>query len=120
MGQIIDRRSILGLCVGTAAGAAFLASAAPSYAAPVTFKADLKGATEVPPNTTGGTGTITASYDASTQMLTWSGSYSGSTGPGDGGAFPRSGRPRQERRRGDLDFDQRRDVRRARSRARRR
>jgi hypothetical protein len=34
----------------------------------------------VPPNTTSGTGTVTASYDASTKTLTWSGSYSGTTG----------------------------------------
>ncbi len=81
MDKAFDRRSILGLCVGTAAGAGLLASAVPSYAAPVAFKADLKGATEVPPNTTGGTGSVTASYDPSTKMLTWSGTFSGTTGP---------------------------------------
>jgi len=78
--QTFDRRSILGICVGGAAGAALLAST-PSYAAPVAFKADLKGASEVPANTTTGTGSVTASYDASTKTLTWSGTFSGTTGP---------------------------------------
>lgn len=81
MDKTFDRRSILGICVGSAAGAVLLASAAPGHAAPVTFKADLKGASEVPPNTTTGTGTVTASYDASTKTLSWNGSYSGTTGP---------------------------------------
>ena len=53
MRQTFDRRSVLGICVGSAAGAALLASGAPSYAATTTFKADLKGASEVPPNTDG-------------------------------------------------------------------
>ena len=52
MRQTFDRRSVLGICVGSAAGAALLASGAPSYAATTTFKADLKGSSEVPPNTT--------------------------------------------------------------------
>ena len=81
MRQTFDRRSILGFCAGSAAGAVLLASAAPTYAAAVTFKADLKGASEVPPNTTAGSGTVTATFDPATKQLTWSGSYSGLTGP---------------------------------------
>ncbi|MGB7038037.1 MAG: CHRD domain-containing protein [Xanthobacteraceae bacterium] len=81
MRQIIDRRSVLGICVGSAAGAALLASGTPSQAADTTFKAELKGSSEVPPNTTGGTGSVTASYDASTKTLTWNGTFSGLTGP---------------------------------------
>lgn len=81
MRLIFDRRSVLTYCVGSAAGAVLLASASPSYAAPVQFKADLKGASEVPPNTTGGSGSVTASYDPATKQLTWSGTYSGLTGP---------------------------------------
>lgn len=81
MHQTFDRRSILRLCVGTAAGAALLASAAPSYAATVTFKADLKAASEVPPNQSAGAGSVTASFDPATKELSWSGSYSGLTGP---------------------------------------
>jgi hypothetical protein len=67
--------------VGSAAGAALLASGAPSYAATTTFKADLKGSSEVPPNTTAGTGSVTATYDPATKELTWSGTFSGLTGP---------------------------------------
>ncbi len=81
MRRTFDRRSVLGYCVGTAASAALLATAAPSYAAAVQFKTDLKGSSEVPPNTTTGSGSVTASYDPATKQLTWSGSYSGLTGP---------------------------------------
>jgi len=81
MRQSIDRRSVLGICVGGAAGAALLASSAPSYAAGTAFKADLKGSSEVPPNTTGGTGSVTATYDPATKELSWSGTFSGLTGP---------------------------------------
>ena len=79
--QAIDRRSVLGYCVGGAAGAVLLGSATPSRAAPVNFKAMLNGATEVPPNQTTGTGTVTASFDPATKELTWSGSFSGLSGP---------------------------------------
>jgi hypothetical protein len=81
MRQTFDRRTLLGYCVGGAAGAAFLASASPSFAATTQFKADLKGATEVPPNTTAGTGTVTATFDPASKELTWTGSFSGLTGP---------------------------------------
>jgi hypothetical protein len=76
MRQTFDRRSILGY----AASAALLASASPSFAATETFKATLKGADEVPPNTTAGAGTLTATYDPATKQLTWNGTYSGLTG----------------------------------------
>jgi CHRD domain len=79
--QAIDRRSVLGYCVGGAAGAVLLGSATPSRAAPVNFKAAMNGATEVPPNQTTGTGTVTASFDPATKELTWSGSFSGLSGP---------------------------------------
>jgi hypothetical protein len=81
MTRAYDRRTVLGYAVGTAAGAALLASARPSQAAAMQFKADLKGSTEVPPTTSTGTGTLTASYDPATKTLTWSGSFSGLTGP---------------------------------------
>ena len=60
--------------------AAVLAFASPSYAEILHFKADLKGSDEVPPNDTAGTGTLTATYDTATRVLTWEGSYSGLTG----------------------------------------
>ena len=81
MTQTLDRRSVLGYCVGSAAGAVLLVSAAPSYAATTQFKADLKGSTEVPANQTTGTATVTASFDPASKELTWSGTYSGLSGP---------------------------------------
>jgi len=58
-----------------------LAFASPSMAAMMTFKATLNGKSEVPPNTTAGTGEVTATYDTDSKKLTWKGSYSGLTGP---------------------------------------
>ncbi|MGB7260136.1 MAG: CHRD domain-containing protein [Pseudolabrys sp.] len=58
-----------------------LAVASPAMAAVVNFKADLKGASEVPPNNSAGSGQVTATYDTSTKKLSWKGSYSGLSGP---------------------------------------
>jgi hypothetical protein len=74
-------RLVIGLPVGVAAIAALLAFASPGYAEAVKFKADLTGASEVPPNTSKGTGTVTATYDTGTKQLSWKGSYSGLSGP---------------------------------------
>ena len=52
-----------------------------AQAAEVNFKADLSGASEVPPVTTAGRGTATAALDPATKMLTWTVTYSGLTGP---------------------------------------
>jgi CHRD domain len=81
LGQEIDRRSVLGFCVGGAAGAALLGAATPSFSAPLNYKATMNAATEVPPNPSAGTGTVTATFDPATKELTWSGSFSGLTGP---------------------------------------
>jgi hypothetical protein len=69
--------------LAAAAALAFTLSAAfaPADAETVKYKADLAGPGEVPPNDSKGTGTIEASLDAETKTLTWSGSYSGLTGP---------------------------------------
>jgi hypothetical protein len=80
MRQTFVRRSILGYGIGGAASALLLAFASRANAATAAYKADLKGATEVPPNTTTGTGTITATFDPATKELTWSGSFSGLSG----------------------------------------
>jgi hypothetical protein len=81
MRQTFSRRSVLGYAAGSAAGAVLLSSAQPSQAAPMKFKADMNAASEVPPTTSSGKGTLTASYDPATKMLTWEGSFSGLTGP---------------------------------------
>jgi hypothetical protein len=80
MRQTFDRRSILGYCTGGAATAFLLGLVSPTYASTLQLKADLKGSEEVPPNQTTGTGTLTASFDTDSKMLTWKGSYSGLTG----------------------------------------
>ena len=81
MRQTFDRRSVLGLAVGSAAGAMFVSSARPTYAAGTAYKATLSGTTEVPPTTSSGTGTATVTYDSSTKMVTWEGDFSGLSGP---------------------------------------
>src|SRR5471032_944686 len=62
-------------------GAAIALTLAPASADMLKYKADLNGASENPPTTSKGTGSIEASYDTATKMLTWSGTYSGLTGP---------------------------------------
>jgi hypothetical protein len=81
MSHNYDRRTVLGLAVGTAASAAFAASASPTYAAGTAYKAALSGGSEVPPTTSTGTGTATVTYDASTKTVTWQGSFGGLSGP---------------------------------------
>jgi hypothetical protein len=69
-------RSILFLA--TLAAASALTSA---FAETIKYKADLSSAAEVPPNDTGAKGTIEATYDSAAGTLSWSGSYSGLSGP---------------------------------------
>jgi hypothetical protein len=45
------------------------------------LKTSMNANSEVPPNSSKGTGTLTATYDTSTKKLSWKGSYSGLTGP---------------------------------------
>lgn len=46
----------------------------------INFKADLSGASEVPPVTGAGSGSATASLDTATKTLTWTVTYSGLSG----------------------------------------
>jgi hypothetical protein len=64
--------------------------AALTLAAAITFagqasaeklRATLNGASEVPANTSKGTGTVDANYDPTSKKLTWELTYSGLTGP---------------------------------------
>ena len=52
-----------------------------AHAETVKFHATMTGATEVPPKTTDGKGTVEASLDTTTKMLTYDVTYSGLTGP---------------------------------------
>src|ERR1700761_324625 len=76
MTELFARRSILGYCIGGAASAVVLASASRSEAATTTFKASLDGKSEVPPNTTSGTASVTVTYDPATKKISWDGTYS--------------------------------------------
>jgi len=57
-----------------------LACAAPSVAAMVDLKADLKASNEVPPNESKGTGSVTATFDTDSNRLSWKGTVSGLIG----------------------------------------
>jgi hypothetical protein len=58
----------------------------------VNLKASMTANNEVPPNSSKGTGTVTASYDTSSKQLSWKGSYSDLTGPATAAHF-HSGEP---------------------------
>lgn len=62
-----------------AACVALLSAAA--HAETVTFHATMNGATEVPAKTTDGKGSVTATLDTATKVLTYDVTYSGLTGP---------------------------------------
>lgn len=64
-----------------AAGFGLLMSLSPALADVVKYSADLSGPSENPPTTSKGVGKIEVTFDTATKMLTWSGSYSGLTGP---------------------------------------
>jgi hypothetical protein len=55
--------------------------AAPSQAAPQSFKVTLTGAQQVPPVQTSATATADLSYDPATRVVTWNVTYSGLSGP---------------------------------------
>ncbi|HEY0202600.1 MAG TPA: CHRD domain-containing protein [Acetobacteraceae bacterium] len=73
----------------TAVAACLIAagSAGAARAETVTFNGTMAGATEVPPKTTDGKGTATASLDTATKMLTYQVDYSGLSGPATAGHF---------------------------------
>ena len=73
----MSRREI----VFTACLAGIAAWAAPTLAAPVSFKVPLTGAQQVPPVQTAATGTADLAYDPATRVLTWSVAYNGVSGP---------------------------------------
>jgi hypothetical protein len=61
--------------------AAIVFTGTPVMAETVSYKADLKGASEVPPNESKGTGNLDAAYDTTSKKLTYTVTYSGLTGP---------------------------------------
>ncbi|MBR0822032.1 CHRD domain-containing protein [Bradyrhizobium liaoningense] len=53
----------------------------------VKLQAELKGSSEVPPNTSSGSGKAEATYDTDTKVLTYTVSYAGLSGPALGAHF---------------------------------
>ncbi|HYP58559.1 MAG TPA: CHRD domain-containing protein [Beijerinckia sp.] len=53
----------------------------PARAETITFKTELTAGEETPPNTSKGTGTLTATFDTETKKLAWTVTYSDMTGP---------------------------------------
>ena len=73
--MINQTRSLVAL-----AAAGLLVASAPAFAGSMTFTADMNAASEVPPTASKGTGTVTATYDTETKVLTWKGTYTGLSG----------------------------------------
>lgn len=67
------------LTVLACSGTLFATSAA--FAETVNMKADLKASSEVPPTSSKGTGSVSATYDTVTKKLSWKGSYKDLSGP---------------------------------------
>jgi CHRD domain len=80
MRQKFARRSILAYGLG-GASIALLGPTSRSQAATTTFAATLNAASEVPPNQSPATGSATVTLDPATNTITWSGTFSGLTGP---------------------------------------
>lgn len=72
--------SRLRLSLISAALVATFTLASPALAAMVNYKADLKGASVVPPSDSKGTGSLAVTYDTASKKLTWKGAYTGLTG----------------------------------------
>ena len=75
------RMNLIRPALAATALSAFLLAGMPAFAEMVSYKADLKGSSEVPANTAKGTGMVDASYDTASKKLTWTVTYSGLTGP---------------------------------------
>jgi hypothetical protein len=71
----------LGFAATIAAGTLAVAAAGPLQARTIHYAATLNGASEVPPNTTSGTGQVQADLDTATRTFTYKITYAGLTGP---------------------------------------
>jgi hypothetical protein len=82
--RTITQSTLLAMAV-TLGGCGWLSSMTGSDA--MSMKNQLSGAQEVPPVTTGGSGTGETTFDKSTNVLTWTVTYSGLSGPVTAGHF---------------------------------
>jgi hypothetical protein len=70
-----------GIAIAACALSAVLLTASAGFAETLNLKADLKASSEVPPNNSGASGTLTGTYDTATKTVTYNVVYSGLTGP---------------------------------------
>lgn len=75
------QRTSLRPALAAVALSAFLFAGTAAFAAMVDYTASLKGASEVPPNDSKGTGTVAASYDTASKKFTYTVTYAGLSGP---------------------------------------
>ncbi|SFU97510.1 MULTISPECIES: CHRD domain-containing protein [unclassified Methylobacterium] len=73
--------------IGLAAAIAASLASFSVQAETITYHAVLNGASEVPTNTTTGTGTVSATVDTDTKMLAYTIQYKGLSGPATAGHF---------------------------------
>jgi hypothetical protein len=64
-----------------AATALVLIASGTAWAQTVTFRAELKGSNEVPPNDSKGTGAVVVTYNPAAKEMSWKGTVSGMSGP---------------------------------------
>ena len=60
---------------------ALMFATTPVMAETISYKADLKGSSSVPPNDSKGTGNLDAAYDTASKKMTYTITYTGLTGP---------------------------------------
>ena len=74
-------KRLIALTIAGLAVAAVAATGIPARTEMLSYKAELKGSSEVPPNASKGTGSVALTYDPAEKKLSWTGSYSGLSGP---------------------------------------
>jgi hypothetical protein len=84
------------LQIAAAVAALFLGGAGVASAATLHFAADLKGASEVPANTTTGTGQVAATLDTASSVFTYHVTYGGLTGTATAAHFHGPARPGED------------------------
>jgi CHRD domain len=80
-------KSVIHLTAAVMLFAGLTACIAPAHADTIILKADLKGANEVPPNSSPATGKAEAKFNTETRVLTWTVTYANLTGPALGAHF---------------------------------
>jgi CHRD domain len=74
-------KRLIGLTIAGLAVAVIAATSIPARTELLSYKIELKGSSEVPPNPSKATANVSLTYDTGEKKLTWKGSYSGLTGP---------------------------------------